>query len=169
MVFPVVMYGCESCIIKKAESQWTDAFELWCWRRLVSPLDCKKIQAVHPKRSQSWIFFGRTDAAAKTPILSSPDAKNWLPGKDPDAGKDWRQEKKGMTEDEMAGWHQWLSGREFEWTLGVGDGQGGLACCNSWGRKELDMTEWLKWLTDRLVLSMSKVVSCVVEKGICYD
>ena len=106
-------------------------------------LDCKEIQPVHPKENQSWIFIGRTDAEAEAPKLWPPDAKSWLIGKDPDAGKDWRQEEKGTTEDEMVGWHHQLNGHEFGWTLGVGDGQGGLACCDSWGRKESDMTEWL--------------------------
>ena len=91
----------------------------------------------------SWIFFGRTDAEAEAPILWQPDAKNWLTGKGPDAGKDWRQEETDMTEDEMAGWHYWLDAHEFEQALGVGDGQGTLACCSSWGHKELDMTEQL--------------------------
>ena len=107
MVFPVVMHGCESWTIRKAEHQTSDAFELWCWRR---PLDCK-IKPVNSKGHQSWIFLGRTDA--ETPILWPPDAKNWLIWKDPDAGKDWRQEEKGMTEDEMVGWHHQLNGREF--------------------------------------------------------
>ena len=110
-----------------------------------SPLDCKEIQPVHPKRSQSWIFIGRTDAKAETPVLWLPDAKNWLIVKHPDAGKDWRQEEKGTTEDEMVGWHHWLNGREFEQALGVGDGQGRLAYCNPWGCKELDRTDWLNW------------------------
>ena len=104
MVFPVVMYGCESWTIKKAECPRIDAFELWCWRRLDSPLDCKEMQPFNPKGNQSWIFIGRTDAKAETPILRPPDAKNWLIWKDPDAGKDWRREEKGMTEDEMVGW-----------------------------------------------------------------
>jgi len=103
MVFPVVMYGCESWTIKKAEHQKIDAFELWCWRRLLSPLDCKKIQPVNPKRNQSWKFIGRTNAEAETPILWPPDVKNWLIGKNSDAGKDWRWEEKGMTEDEVVG------------------------------------------------------------------
>ena len=105
MVFPLVMYGCESWTIKKAECWRIDAFELWCWRTLESPLDCKEIPPVHPKGNQSWIFIGRTDAEAETPILWPHDEKNWLIWKDPDAGKDWRQEEKGMTEDEMVGWH----------------------------------------------------------------
>ena len=99
---------------------------------------------IHPKGNQSWMFIGRTDAKA-TSILWPPHVKSWLIGKDPDAGRDWGQEEKGTTEDEMAGWHHGLDGHEFEWTLGVGDGQGGLACCDSWGRKELDMTERLNW------------------------
>ena len=129
LAFPVVMYGCESWTVKKAECQRIDAFELWCWRRLLieSPLDCKEIQPVHPKGDQSWVFIGRSDAEAETPYLSPPYAKSWLIGKDPDAGRDWGQEEKGMTEDEMAGWHHRLDGHEFEWTPGVGDGQGGLA------------------------------------------
>ena len=107
-------------------------------------LDCKEIQPVHPKGNQSWIFIGRDDAEAETPILWLSDVKNWLTGKDPDAGKDWRWEK-GMTEDEMVGWHHWLDGHEFEWTPGVGDGQGSLVCCDSWGHKESETTEWLNW------------------------
>ena len=112
MVFPVIMYGCESWTIKKAEHQRTDAFEL-CWRTLESPLDCKEIQPVHPKGNQSWIFIGRTDAEAETPILWPPDAKNWFIWKAPGAEKDWRQEK-GTTEYEMAGWHDRHNGHEFE-------------------------------------------------------
>ena len=122
------------------------AFELWCWRRLLrGPLNCKKIQPVHSKGDQFWVFIGRTDAEAETPILWPPHAKSWLIGKDSDAGRDWGQEEKGTPEDEMAGWHHRLDGHEFEWTPGVGDGQGGLVCCDSWGRKELDTTERLKW------------------------
>ena len=113
VVFPVLMYGCESWTIKKAERWRIDAFELWCWRRLESPLDFKEIQLVHSKGDQSWIFIGRTNAEAETPILWPPDAKMWLSRKDPDAGKDWRQEGKGMREDEMVGWHHWLDGHEF--------------------------------------------------------
>ena len=112
-------------------------------KTLESPLDCKEIQPVHPKGNQSWIFIGRTNVEAETPILWSPDVKSWLIWKDPDAGKDWGQEKKGTTEDEMIGWHHQLNG--FGWTPGVGDAQGDLACCGSWGRKELDTTEQLNW------------------------
>ena len=107
MGFPAVMHGCESWTIKKAEQWRIDTFEVWCWRRLESPLDCKQIQPVYPKGNQSWIFTGRTDAEAEHPILWPPDAKNWLLGKDPDAGKDWRWEEKGTTEDEMVGWQHW--------------------------------------------------------------
>ena len=107
------------------------------------PLDCKEIQQVNPKGNQSWIFIGRTDAEAETPILWPPDAKNWLIGKDPDAGRDWSQEKKGMTEDEMVGWHHQLGGHEFEQALGVGDRQGSLVCSSPRGRKASDTTEQL--------------------------
>ena len=110
---------------------------------LESPLDCKEIQPVHPKEDQSWVFIGRTDAEAETPILWPPQGKSRLIGKDPDAGRDWGQEEKGMTENEIAGWHHRLNGHEFGWTPGVGDGQGGLVSCGSWGRKESDMTEQL--------------------------
>ena len=145
MVFPVVMYGCESWTVYKAEHRRIDAFELWCWRRLFeSPLDCKEIQPVHFKEISPACslegmtlklklqYFGhlmwRVDSLEKT-----------------DAGRDWGQGEKGMTEDEMAGWHHWLDGRESQWTPGVGDGQRGLACCDSWGCKESDTTEWLNW------------------------
>ena len=121
---------------------WTVVLE----KTLESPLDCKEIQPVHPKGSQSWIFLGRTDAEAETPRLWSPDVKNWLTGKDPDAGKDWRWKEMGTTEDEMVGWHHWLDGHGFGWIPGVGDEQGRLACCSSWGRKESDMTEQLNQL-----------------------
>ena len=139
-------------------------FELWCWRRekglstLESPLDFKEIQPVNRKGNQSWTFIGRTDAEAEAPILWPPGAKNWLIRKDPDAGKDWRREEKEMTEDEMFGWHHQLNGHEFEQALGVGDGQGSLACCvvhgvsNSWTRlsnwtehsRQMIFTETLK-------------------------
>ena len=114
-----------------------------------SPLDYKEIQPVHSKGDQSWVFIGRTDVEAETPIfwrvLWPPHVKSWLIWKDPDAGKDWGKEEKGTTEDEMVGWHHQLNGHGFEWTLGVGDGLGGLVCCGSWGRKESDMTERLNW------------------------
>ena len=141
----------------------------WCFWTMVlekpleSPLDCKEIQPVHPNGDQSWVFIGRTDVEAETPILWPPDAKSWLIWENPDAGKDWGHKEKGMTEDEMVGWHHWLSGHGFGWTPGVGDGQGGLAYCSSWGRKELDMTEWLNW-TDYVwgfLLSASSLVFIV--------
>ena len=110
-----------------------------------SPLDCKEIQPAHSEGDQPWDFFGRNDAKAETLVLWPPHAKSWLTGKDSDAGRDFGQEEKGKTEDEMAGWHHWLNGHEFEWTPGVDDGQGGLACCDSWSRKEWDTTERLNW------------------------
>ena len=144
MVFPVVIYGCEL----DCEESWVP--KNWCFwtvvlKTLESLLDCKGIQPVHPKGDQSWMFIGRTDVEAETPMLWPPDAKNWLIYKDPEAGKDWGQEEQGTTEDEMVGWHHWLNGHGFGWTPGVGDGQGGLECCGSWGREESDMTEWLNW------------------------
>ena len=114
-------------------------------KTLESPLDCKEIQPVHSEGDQPWDFFGRNDAKAEIPVLWSPHANSWLIGKDSDAGRDWGQEEKGTTEDEMAGWDHWLDGSESERTPGVGDGQGGLACCDSWGCKESDMTERLIW------------------------
>ena len=120
-------------------------FLRWCWRRLWESLRLQGDQPVHPKGDQSWVFIGRTDAEAETPILWPPHAKSWLTGKDPDAGRDWKHEEKGTTENEMAGWHHQLYAHEFGWTPGVGDGQGDLACCNSWGHKESDTTEWLNW------------------------
>ena len=127
------------------------ALKNWCFwtmvleKTLESPLDCKEIHLVHSEGDQSWDFFGGNDAKAETPVLWPPHVKSWLIGKDSDVGRDWEQEEKGRTEDEMAGWHHRLDGHETEWTPGVGDGQGGLACCNSWGHKESDMTERLNW------------------------
>ena len=118
MVFPVVVYGCESWTVKKTECWRIDAFELWCWRR---PLGCKEIQPVHSRGDQPWNFFGRNNAKAETPVLWPPHEKSWLIGKDSDAGRDWGQEEKGTTKDEMARWHHGLDGHESEWTLGVGD------------------------------------------------
>ena len=148
------MYGCESWTIKKAEHQRIDAFELWCWRRLLRvPWTVRRSnQLILKEIDQSWVFIGRTDIEAETPILWPPDAKSWLIGKDPDAGKDWGQEEKGMTEDKMVGWYHQPYKHEFGWTPGVGDGQEGLACSNSCSHKESDTTEWLnltehmKWL-----------------------
>ena len=120
---------------------WTVVLE----KTLESPLNCKKIQPVRSKGDQPWDFFGRNDAKSETPVLWPPHVKSWLIGKDSDAGRDWGQEEKGTTEDEMAGWHHWPDGCESEWTPGVGDGQGALACCDSWSHKESDRTEWLIW------------------------
>ena len=126
---------------------WTLVLE----KTLESPLDGKEIKSVNPKENQPWIFIGRTDAEAEAPILWSPDVKNWFLRKDPDAGKDWRQDEKGTTEDEMAGWHHWVNGYEFEQVLGVGDGQVNLACCSPLGYQESETTEWLNW-TDEVIL-----------------
>ena len=143
MVFPVWIWELDY------KESWAPK-NWWCWtvvleKTLESPLDCKEIQPVHSE-DQPWDFFGRNDANAETLILWPPHAKSWLIGKDFDAGRDWGQAEKGMTEDEMARWHHWLDGRETEWTPGDGDGQGGLACCDSWGHKESDTTEWLIWI-----------------------
>ena len=131
----------KECWAPKNRCFWTVVLE----KTLQSPLQCKEIKPVNPKRNQSWIFIGRTDAEAEAPILWSPNAKNWLIRKGPDAGKDCRQEKKGMTEDEMVGWHHQLEGHEFEQDLEVGDGWGSLTCCSPWGCKESDTTEQLNW------------------------
>ena len=146
-------YGFSSSHIWMWELDWEEnwAPKNWCFwtvvleKTLKSPLDCKEIQPVHSEGDQPWDFFGRDDAKAETAVLWPPHAKCWLIGKDSDAGRDWRQEEKGTTEDEMAGWHHGLDGRESEWTPGDGDGQGGPACCDSWGRKESDTTERLNW------------------------
>ena len=147
MVFPVVMHGCESWTIKKAE-----CLKNWCFwtvvleKTLERPLDCKEIKPVNPIGNQSWIFIGRTDAEAEIPIFWPSDVKKWLVCKGPIAGKDWRQEEKGTTEDEMVGWHPQLNGHGFGWKPRVGDGQGGLVCCGPWGCKESDRREWLNWI-----------------------
>ena len=132
---------CEEGWAPKNWCFWTVVLE----KTLVRPLDCKVMQPVHSEGDQPWDFFGGNNAKAETPVLWSPHAKGWLIGKDSDAGRDWGQEEKGTTEDEMAGWHHWLNGRGSGWTPEVDDGQGGLACCDSWGRKESDMTERLIW------------------------
>ena len=142
MVFPVVMYWMweldyKETWVPKNQCFWTVVLE----KTLESPLDCKEIQPVNSKGNQNWMCTGRTDAEAETPVLWPPDAKNWLLGKNHDAGKDWRQEEKGTTEDEMVGWHHQLDGHEFEQAPGAGDGQGSLACCSPWGCKESDTTD----------------------------
>ena len=146
MVFPVVMYGCESWTVKKAKCQRLDAFELWCWRRLLRvPWTARRSnQSILIEISPGCSLEGMM-LKLETPVLWPPHAKSWLIGKVSDAGRDWGQEEKGMTEDEMAGWHHWFNGCESEWTRGVADGQGGLACYDSWGCKELDTTERLNW------------------------
>ena len=138
------MYRCESWTVKKAEHRSIDVFELWCWRRLLRvPWTARRSNQSILKRNQSWISIGRIDAKAEAPIRWPTDEKSWLSGKDPDAWKGWWQKEKGMTEDEIIGWHHQLDGHEFEQAPGVGDGQGNLVCCSPWGHKELDMTEWL--------------------------
>ena len=141
---------CEESWVPKNWSFWTVVLE----KTLQSPLDCKEIQPVHPKGDQPGVFFGRNDAKAETLVLWPPHAKSWLIGKDSDAGRVWGQEEKGVTEDEMAEWHYRLDGRDFEWTPGVGDGQGGLAHCNSWGRRvRHDWATELNWMFHCLNIS----------------
>ena len=135
MVFPVVMYGCESWTKKKAEHLRIDAFELWCWKRLLR-VPCKEIQPVHPKGNQPWIFIGKTDVEGEAPILWSPDSNSWHIGKDPDARKGWRQKLKGAREDKMVRQHYRLNGHESVQTPGDSEGQGNLVCCRPWGYKE---------------------------------
>ena len=159
-------YGFPSGHVWLWEVDHKEGWELqnWCFWTVVleeileSSLDSKEIQPVHPKGDQSWVYIGRTDVEAKAPILWPPDAKNWLIRKDADAGKDWRQEEKGVTEDEMIGWHHRLNGHEFEQTLGDGEGQGSLVCCSPWGHR-VDMTGWLNWdvrkFTDNGIFSTS--------------
>ena len=143
MVFPAVMYRCESWSIKKAELQRIDAFELWCWRRLLRVSWTARRSNQSILKEINWIFIRWTDAEAEAPVLWPLDRKNWLIWKDPDAGKDWRREEKWMTDDEMVGWHHRLNGHEFERAPGVGDGQVSLTCCIPWGLKESDTTELL--------------------------
>ena len=145
MVFPVVMYGCESWTIKKAEHRRIDAFELWSWRRLLTVPWTVRRSNQSTLKEISWIFIGRTEVEDETPILWPHNVKKWLIWKDPNAGKDWGQEEKGTTENEMVGWHHRLYGHEFEQAPGAGDGQRGLACYSPWGCKELDRTEQPYW------------------------
>ena len=162
---------------------------VWLWRKLSAKelmlLNCgagedsweslglRGNQLVHPKGDQSWVFLGRTDAEAETPILWPPHAMSWLIGKDLDNGRDWGQEEKGTTEDEIAGWHQQLDGHEFGWTPGVSEGQGSLACCDSWGHKESDTTEQLNWLIHRRVKKYMYVLFCrkvhIISSHLCED
>ena len=139
-----------------------------CKESLLQGSGCKEIQPVHPKGDQSGVFIGRTDAEAETPILWPPLAKSWLIGKDPDVGRDWGQEEKGMTEDEMAVWHHWLNGHKFGWALGFGVGQGGLVCCSPWGCKESDTTERLNWteLNNELCKRKIKIIPLAMASKI---
>ena len=157
---------CEEGWAPKNWCFWTVVLE----KTLESPLDCREIQPVHSKGDQPWDFFGRNDARAETPVLWPPHVKSWLIGKDFIAGRDWGQEEKGTTEDEMAGWHHWLDGHESEWTPGDGDRQGGLACCNSWGCKESDTTERLNWTwenKDKVALLQKRNVDPKCKLGTC--
>ena len=154
--------GCEESWAPKNWCFWTAVLE----KTLESPLDCREIQPVHSKWDQPWVFFGRNESKAETPVLWPPHVKSWFIGKDSDAGRDWGQEEKGTTEDEMAGWLHWLDGHEFAWTPGVGDGQGGLACYDSRGCKESDRTERLNWLSD--CISFSFLV-CVTKSTNSLD
>ena len=146
----------------------------WCFQIVVleetleNPLD-NKIKPVNPKGNQPWIFIERTDAEAGVPILWPADVKSWLTGKDPDAGKDWGQEEKGVAEDEMVGWHHWLDGHEFEQALGVGEGQGSLVCCSPWGHKESHMTERLNWWHWNSTNGYFLNVSCKTEPEMASD
>ena len=162
MVFPVVMYGCESWTVKKAERRRIDAFALWCWRRLLRvPWTARRpnqsiLKEISPGCSLEGMmlklklqYFGHL-------------VQSWLIGKDSDARRDWGQEEKGTTEDEMAGWHRRLDGHEFEWTPGDGDGQGGLTCCDSWGRKESDTTERLNWIELNIIYSSCFTQLCIL-------
>ena len=171
MVFPVVMYRCESWTVKKAECWRIDAFELWCWRLLKVPWTARRSnQSILKEISPGCSLEGRTDVEAETPILCPPDAKSWLIWKDSDAGRDWEQEEKGMTEDETVGWHHRLE-HGFGWTLGVVDGQGGLACCGSWTCKESNMTERLNWTKAPILLCQDyekrSIQICYGRKNSC--
>ena len=152
MVFPGVMYGCKSWTIKKAEHRRIDVFELWCWGRPQSPLDCKEIQPVHPREDQSWVFIGRTDVDAETPVLWPPDVKSWLIWKDLDAGKDWRREEKGTSEDAMVGWHRqlrwtwvWVNSRRWWQTgrPGVLQSTGSQRVRHDWVTEVTEVTDWI--------------------------
>ena len=155
---------CEEGWAPKNWCLWTVVLE----KTLESPLDCKEIQPVHSEGDQPWDFFGGNDAEAETTVLWPPHAKSWLIGKDSDAGGDWGQEEKGKPEDEMAGWHHWLYGLESEWTPGVGDGQGGLVCCDSWLHKDSDMMEQLNWteLNSKLEVAVAIILIKSIQLGL---
>ena len=163
MVFPVVMYGCESWTVKKAECRRIDAFELWCWRRLLRvPWSARRSKQPILKEISPGCSLEGLMLKLKLQYFGHLMAKSWLIGKDSDAGRDWGPEEKGTPESEMAGWHHRFDGHEFEWTLGVGDGQGGLACCSSWGWKESDTTEWLNWL-NWMTVDVKKLFICLLS------
>ena len=159
--------GCEESWAPKNWCFWTVVLK----KTLESLLDCKEIQPVHPQGAQSWVFIGRIDVKTETPILWPPDVKSWLIWKDSDAGKDWGQEKTGTIEDEMVGWHHWLNGCGFGWTLGVGDGQGGPACCSTWGCKESDLTEWteLNWISRWGPVWLKLLIRVLLSADGCYS
>ena len=174
MVFPVVMYGCESWTIKKAEHQRTDAFKLCCWRRLLRVLDSKEIKPVNPKGNQPWILIGRTNAKAETPVFWSPDVNRWLTGKVPDAGKDWGHKEKMVSEDEMAGWHHQCNESELGQTLGDDEGQGDLECWSPRDHKRSDMTGWLKnninrWARLHYLWAEQRKGQGLLRQAIMYD
>ena len=148
MALPVAMYGCKCWAIRRLVPKNGCFQTVVLEKTLDSPLDCKESKPVNPKESQPWIFFGKTDTEA--PILWPPGVKNWLPGKGPDAGKDWGQEEKGVTEDDMVGWHHRLDGHDFKQTLGDSEGQGSRVCCSPWSRKQLDTTEWTRVFIESL-------------------
>ena len=164
-------YGFSSGHVWMWELDYKESWLLknWCFwtvvleKTLESPWDCKEIQPVHSKGDHSWVFIGGTDVEAETPILWPPHAKSWLICKNTDAGKAWGQEEKGTTEDGMVGWHQGLNGHGLGWTPGVGDGQGGLAWCSSWGCKESDTTEWLNWTECITVLQAVIFLTCCLK------
>ena len=166
MVFPVVMYGCERWTIKKAECQRIDVFEL-LRKTLESPLDCKEIQRVNPKGDQSWVFSGRTDVEAETLVLWSPDVKSWLVWKDPDVGKDWGQEEKGVTEDEMVGLHHWLNGHEFEqlWET-VSDREDGCSAVHGVTKSQTHHSNWT--ITQRVRIWKGIHTNTHITESLCY-
>ena len=167
MVFPVVMYGCESWTIKKAEHRRIDAFKLQCWRSLLRvPWTARRFKQSILKEISPGCSLKGLLLKLKLQYFGHLMWKSWLIWKDPDAGRDWGQEEKGTTEDEMVGWHHWLNGHEFGWTLGVGDGQGGLACSSPWDRKELDTTEQLNWTENGgTVCAKDWIIWCVSMPG----
>ena len=163
MGFPIVVYGCESWTRKKAECWRTDTFELWCWRRLSRVLWTARISN-NPilRRSTLNIHWG-TDAEAEAPILWSPYGKNWFIEEDPDAGEDWGQEEKVVTENDLVGWYHQLNGHEFDQTPGDSEGQGSLICCSPWSCKDLDITEQLNSNSDLFS------VDCKCECWMCVS